>query len=120
MIPKKCILAICCFFATAALLTGCFEKVPVPSEENFVVPEVTLDRMEVAHYWGWWYFNDPQVFDDRISWSVDWLPAGTYELTYQFVPVLPGEYRVMPARAYQNYFPEVQGNSTGDVFEITD
>lgn len=70
--------------------------------------------------WGWWYFNAPQVFDDRISWSVDWLPAGTYEFTYQFVPVLPGEYRVMPARAYQNYFPEVQGNSTGDIFEITD
>jgi uncharacterized protein YfaS (alpha-2-macroglobulin family) len=69
--------------------------------------------------WGWWYFNDPRVFDDRIVWSVDWLPAGTYEFTYQFVPVLPGEYKVIPTRAYQNYFPEVQGNSAGDVFEIT-
>ena len=69
--------------------------------------------------WCWWYFNDPRVFDDRIVWSVDWLPAGTYEFTYQFVPVLPGEYKVIPTRAYQNYFPEVQGNSAGDVFEIT-
>jgi uncharacterized protein YfaS (alpha-2-macroglobulin family) len=69
--------------------------------------------------WGWWYFNDPRVFDDHIAWSVDWLPAGTYEFTYQFVPVFPGEYNVIPARAYQNYFPEVQGNSAGEIFEIT-
>jgi hypothetical protein len=68
--------------------------------------------------WGWWHFSDPQVFDDRISWAVDTLPAGTYELTYQFVTVQPGEYRVIPARAYQSYFPEVQGNSAGDIFEI--
>jgi uncharacterized protein YfaS (alpha-2-macroglobulin family) len=70
--------------------------------------------------WGWWYFNDPQVFDDRITWAVNALPAGTYELIYQFVTVLPGEYRVIPARAYQTYFPEVQGNSAGDIFEITE
>jgi uncharacterized protein YfaS (alpha-2-macroglobulin family) len=69
--------------------------------------------------WGWWNFNDPRVFDDHITWSVDWLPAGTYEFTYQFVPVLPGEFRVIPARAYQNYFPEVQGSSAGEIFEIT-
>jgi hypothetical protein len=69
--------------------------------------------------WGWWYFNDPQVFDEHISWSVDWLPAGTYEFSYQFVPVLPGEFKVLPARAFQNYFPEVQGNSAGEIFEIT-
>jgi uncharacterized protein YfaS (alpha-2-macroglobulin family) len=68
--------------------------------------------------WGWWYFGDPQVYDERISWAVEKLPPGTYELTYQFVPVHQGEYRVIPARAYQSYFPEVQGNSAGDLFEI--
>ncbi len=68
--------------------------------------------------WGWWYFNAPQVYDDRISWAVDALPPGTYQLTYQFITVLPGEYRVLPARAYQSYFPEVQGNSAGEIFEI--
>ena len=70
--------------------------------------------------WGWWYFNDPQVFDDHIAWAVNALPAGTYELTYQFITILPGEYRVIPARAFQTYFPEVQGNSAGEIFEITD
>jgi len=68
--------------------------------------------------WGWWYFNDPQVYDDRIAWSVDYLPAGTYELTYTLVPNQPGEYRVLPARAWEFYFPEFQGNSAGEIFEI--
>ena len=69
---------------------------------------------------GWWYFQNPQVYDDHISWAVDALPPGTYELTYSLVIVNPGEYRVLPARAWQLYFPEVQGNSAGAVFEITD
>jgi hypothetical protein len=68
--------------------------------------------------WGWWYFVDPQIHDDRVSWAVNVLPAGTYELIYQLVPLQAGEYRVLPARARQLYFPEVQGNSAGDVFKI--
>jgi uncharacterized protein YfaS (alpha-2-macroglobulin family) len=68
--------------------------------------------------WGWWYFNDPQIYDDHISWAVDILPAGTYELTYQLVTLQPGEFRVLPARAWQLYFPEVQGSSAGEIFEI--
>ena len=68
--------------------------------------------------WGWWYFSDPQVYDDHIAWAVDSLPAGTYELAYTLVILQPGEYRVLPARARQFYFPEIQGSSAGDVFEI--
>jgi hypothetical protein len=63
--------------------------------------------------WGWWYFNQPQIYDERIAWSVDYLPAGTYELTYIFLPNQPGEYRVIPSRAWEFYFPEVSGNSAG-------
>ena len=29
--------------------------------------------------WGWWYFNSPRVYDERIRWSASYLPAGTYE-----------------------------------------
>jgi uncharacterized protein YfaS (alpha-2-macroglobulin family) len=68
--------------------------------------------------WGWWLFNPPQVYDDHIAWSADYLPAGTYELTYYVNILQPGEYRVLPARAWQFYFPEVQGNSAGTVFAI--
>lgn len=68
--------------------------------------------------WGWWYFNQAQIYSDHILWSADYLPAGTYVLTYTIVPSLPGAYRVLPAHAWQAYFPEVQGTSAGAVFEI--
>jgi alpha-2-macroglobulin len=68
--------------------------------------------------WGWWEFGTPQVYDDHIAWTAQSLPAGTYELVYQLVTGQPGEYRVLPARAWHFYFPEVQGNSAGEIFTI--
>jgi uncharacterized protein YfaS (alpha-2-macroglobulin family) len=68
--------------------------------------------------WGWWYFFDPQIYDDRVVWAVDYLPAGTYHLTYTIVLTTQGEYHVIPANARQMYFPEVQGNSAGETFVI--
>jgi uncharacterized protein YfaS (alpha-2-macroglobulin family) len=68
--------------------------------------------------WGWWYFDEPQIYDDHVAWAANSLPPGTYELTYQLVILQPGEYRVLPARAWQFYFPEVQGTSAGEIFEI--
>lgn len=87
------------------------------SQQGSIEARYALDE-PFAEGWGWWYFNDPQIHDDRISWSVDSLPAGTYELTYQLIPLQSGEYRVLPARAWQLYFPEVQGNSAGEIFKI--
>ncbi len=68
--------------------------------------------------WGWWYFNLPAIRDESISWTADYLPAGTYELTYILVLLQPGDYRVLPARALQLYFPDVQGTSAGTIFII--
>ena len=41
----------------AAFLLGCAAVAPKPSEQNFQTPVVTLSHVEVAHYWGWWYFK---------------------------------------------------------------
>ena len=71
-----------------------------------------------ADTWRGRFFHAPQIFDERIAWSADYLPAGTYELRYFLVLSQPGEYRVLPARAYAFYFPEVQGRSAGQVFVI--
>lgn len=75
-------------------------------------------RQPFSGGWGWWYFNGPQIYADRVTWAAETLPPGTYELNYTLVILQPGEYRVLPARAWQFYFPEVQGNSAGGVFEI--
>jgi uncharacterized protein YfaS (alpha-2-macroglobulin family) len=71
-----------------------------------------------AEGWGWWLFHEPQIRDDGILFSADYLPAGTYELTYTLVPLQAGEYRVLPAHAWESFFPEVQGTSAGALFEI--
>jgi uncharacterized protein YfaS (alpha-2-macroglobulin family) len=83
-------------------------------------PEVPLfdPRKPFENGWGWWYFNTPRIYDDHIAWSVDYLPAGTYQLTYTLVILQSGQYRVLPARAWQFYFPDVQGTSPGELFEI--
>jgi alpha-2-macroglobulin len=76
------------------------------------------DKDPYANGWGWWLFHDPQIRDDSILFSADYLPAGTYILTYTLVPTQAGEYRVLPAHAWESFFPEVQGTSAGTVFEI--
>lgn len=68
--------------------------------------------------WGWWLFGRPQIYDERVVWMAEFVPAGTYELTYTLVVLQPGQYQVIPARAWQFYFPEVQGASAGAVFEV--
>jgi uncharacterized protein YfaS (alpha-2-macroglobulin family) len=68
--------------------------------------------------WGWWMFNTARIYDDHISWTASYLPAGTYELTYTLTVLQAGEYHVLPARAWMFYFPEVQGNSAGSILEI--
>jgi uncharacterized protein YfaS (alpha-2-macroglobulin family) len=75
-------------------------------------------RQPYAEGWGWWLFNTAQVYDDHIAWSADYLPAGTYQLTYTLVILQPGQYRVLPARAWLLYFPEVQGTGAGATFEV--
>ncbi len=81
--------------------------------------EVQFDDSDpFADGWGWWLFNDPQIRDDGILFSADYLPAGTYVLTYTLIPLQAGEYRVLPAHAWESFFPEVQGTSAGAMFEI--
>lgn len=76
------------------------------------------DSDPFAEGWGWWLFHEPQIRDDGILFTADHLPAGTYVLTYTLIPLQAGEYRVLPAHAWEAFFPEVQGTSAGAVFEI--
>jgi uncharacterized protein YfaS (alpha-2-macroglobulin family) len=68
--------------------------------------------------WGWWLFNAAQIYDDHISWTASYLPAGTYDLTYTLSVLQAGTYHLLPAHAWMFYFPEVQGNSAGGLLEI--
>ena len=40
----------------AAMLLGCAGMMVTPTQQNFKAPVVTLDSMEVAHAFGYWYY----------------------------------------------------------------
>jgi len=42
----------------AAMLSGCAGMMVTPTPQNFKAPVVTLDSMEVAHAFGYWYFSN--------------------------------------------------------------
>ena len=57
---NKLIILICSFVCMATFLLVCTTetKASGPTEQNFQAPIVTLNTIEVAHYWGWWYFSN--------------------------------------------------------------
>ncbi len=68
--------------------------------------------------WGWWWFTDVDLRDEKAVLFATSLPAGTYEYTYVLQVGLAGTYHVLPATAYEMYFPEVMGRSDGMLFTI--
>ncbi len=68
--------------------------------------------------WGWWWFSHSELRDEKVTLFAAYLPRGTYEYTYLMRAGVAGEYHVMPAVAYQMYFPDVFGRSDGGVFVV--
>lgn len=84
------------------------------------VPElIRTDRKAPWDGYGWWWFSQSELHDEKAVLFATYLPKGTYEYTYMIRASLPGEYRVIPAYAYEMYFPEVFGRSDGALFKIT-
>ena len=59
MHKKSVVLIFLSVFVLAVLMSGC-AGMSKPSESNFKTPVVTLDYVDVAHYFGWWYYS-PKV-----------------------------------------------------------
>ncbi len=71
-------------------------------------------------FWGWWHFESIEYRDEKVVFTSSFLPAGTYQYTYYLQTSIPGDYQVMPALAYQEFFPETFGRSEGKLFSITE
>jgi hypothetical protein len=56
---KSIVLILLSVFIMGMLLSGCASR-GKPSDSNFKTPVVTLDYVDVAHYFGWWYYS-PKV-----------------------------------------------------------
>lgn len=72
----------------------------------------------LAQGWGWWWFSETDLRDEKAVLFADYLPAGTYQHTYQIRLGLPGAYRVIPPVAQEFYMPEVYGRGAGTLFTI--
>ena len=57
MHKRSIILTCLSIFVAAAMLVGCAGVPAAPTQQNFKAPVVTLDSMEVAHAFGYWYFS---------------------------------------------------------------
>ncbi len=73
---------------------------------------------DLRNGWGWWAFTRAEVHDDRTMLFAEHLPAGTYQYTYRLVATFAGEFRVLPPRAWDFYFPEVYGQGAGQIYTI--
>lgn len=70
-------------------------------------------------WYGWWTPTHTELRDEKVVLFATYLAKGTYQYTYLMRASLPGSFQVMPATAYEMYFPEVFGRSAGRRFEIT-
>lgn len=68
--------------------------------------------------WGWWFFSEVDLRDEKAVLYADSLPPGTYQFTYQIRMGLEGVYRVIPPAAWEFYFPEVYGRGEGMLFTV--
>jgi uncharacterized protein YfaS (alpha-2-macroglobulin family) len=72
----------------------------------------------LAEGWGWWWFSQTDLRDEKAVLFADYLPAGTYQYTYQIRLGVVGTFRVIPPVAQEFYFPEVYGRGAGMLFTV--
>jgi uncharacterized protein YfaS (alpha-2-macroglobulin family) len=80
-------------------------------------PELSLED-PLYYGWGWWWFSNTDLRDEKVVLSASYLPKGTYEYTYTLHASLAGAYNVIPTTGYELYFPEVSGRGDGMLFTI--
>jgi len=79
--------------------------------------EPEFRRKGVRYSW-WWYPTHADLRDEKVVLFATHLRKGTYEYTYLIRAGLPGDFKVIPAIAYEMYFPHIFGRTEGMVFNI--
>lgn len=70
--------------------------------------------------WGWCspLFQHKEFRYDRARFFIDYLPAGTHEVSFLIRTRLSGEFDLLPAKIEEMYFPEVFATTNGERIEI--
>lgn len=108
-------------------LTHLVVEDPIPAGAEIV--DTSLKTVSVLYQEGetlkkasepiwWWYPSHADKRDEKLVLFATYLSAGTYEYTYLIRAGLSGEFKVLPAVAYEMYFPHVFGRTGGMSFTI--
>jgi len=74
--------------------------------------------MEIC-YWCWWTaFPSRETRKDRVTFSSNWLHAGTHTVSYEALVVTSGTFTLPPSKAFVLAQPEVMGLSAGGTFFV--
>ena len=60
-----------------------------------------------------------ELLSDRAALFADYLPAGTYQYSYQIHLTSAGSYHALPTTARETYFPDVYGQGAGRIYKIS-
>ncbi len=92
----------------------------IPAGADIIGLHRSQGRRSGRHYW--WpdnlYYFDHNIRPEGLSFYATWLPAGTYELSYELYLRQPGTYNVLPPLAKEEYRPDVYGRGAGMLFAI--
>lgn len=104
-------------------------EVPIPAGTEPIDPRLATTSVQYDQFgqlipadagkpdW-FWLPTYVDVRDEKVALVASYLPAGTYEYTFQVQATVPGEYRVLPVHGEMLYFPEVWGRSAGALFTV--
>jgi uncharacterized protein YfaS (alpha-2-macroglobulin family) len=81
--------------------------------------EAREDEPDDYDWWQSWYARR-EMRDDRVCVAAEHLHDEAREFTFRLRPTSPGEYHVMPARAYAMYDPSRQGSSGEFLLRVVD
>ncbi|MFN7210904.1 MAG: alpha-2-macroglobulin, partial [Aggregatilineales bacterium] len=101
---------------------------PIPAGAEAVNPRLATSAIGQAprlsrenpfgRGYGWWWFSQTELRDEKVVLYATYLPKGTYRYVYTLRAGLAGTYHVMPASAEAFYTPEVFGRSDGALFVL--
>jgi hypothetical protein len=94
------------------------EAIDASLQTSQQVPDSYTTQDYNLYGWGWWYFYYKQIYDTKVVMSADYLPAGTYVITYMARASSAGNFNVLPVTGSEFYFPDVAGRSAGSTFVV--
>ena len=94
------------------------EAIDASLQTSQQVPDSYTTQDYNLYGWGSWFFYYKQIYDTKVVMSADYLPAGTYVVTYMARASTAGTFNVLPVTGSEFYFPDVAGRSAGSTFLV--